>query len=394
MEDASALWRRYERWRRRDVERKMAAEERAAAAQLVAAGLFEARDMDAVFRAFDRARRRSRARRVREARTCCWCLKRKKMTAEERATTRIQEFYAYYRLEPSAFTTQVLLLPKKDFRGDEPLKTDLAFAEFAVSLWLLCSFDLATLAFSIVDTEGWGRASREEIRGLVAQVYAPPVKALARRVDGALGGTAKNGTDDKIAKLFGRKDEVTLAEFADVARKHHNLLLPAFRVQRAVREKTFGHLTNWDAVEVRRRKTVRGRTVRQVIADLGMAAFQDAVPPAQDTYKYELDASKVLDQAAEAYKRGDYDRARQIHAHFTDFDTKNPKALELQRREDEAKRRFLEEEAADQARKKKKWGPFAFRTTKKTRPPSVVRNPALALIGVGGGGGGSSSSSH
>ena len=364
-------------------------EETKGAAVLVEQKLFDKREIDLVFKAYHRARTRTARRKRRENMRCCgMCWRRTKLSTESQKLSTIREFYAYYRLEPSSFTTQILLLAKTDFKaGDDPDEVQLAFLEFAVAVWLLCSFQLATLAFSIMDTDGWGHATRDQIRKLVAQVYANPTKTVGKRIDASLKGgeSASNlqGADEKMTKFLGplnAKQTISLAEFSAITKKHHNLLVPAFRVQRAVRETTFGHNTNWDKVEVRRQEVVGGRTIREVITDLGIMPA-GCVPKKEETYKYEVDSTKVLDHAVEAYRSGDYDRARTIHEHFQNFDTLNPKAQEKQRQFDEAKLR-AQQRAEEEAKNKKMWLQFLTRKKKYDDTPSVVRNPTFALTNV------------
>lgn len=107
--------------------------DRMAAMRLVDAGLWEAKEVDALFRAFNKIRAKEGHR--------------KKAKDPTRLPT-IADFYRYFRLESSVFCTQVLLLPKRvPLEGipvEEVEKMELTFAEFALSTWLLCAFELAT----------------------------------------------------------------------------------------------------------------------------------------------------------------------------------------------------------------------------------------------------------
>ena len=67
------------------------------------------------------------------------------------------DFYRFFRLETSIFCTQILLMPKKipieGLSAKEVEKVCFSFAEFALAVWLLCAFDLGTLAFYMMDRD-------------------------------------------------------------------------------------------------------------------------------------------------------------------------------------------------------------------------------------------------
>ncbi|KAH8053559.1 hypothetical protein JL722_9402 [Aureococcus anophagefferens] len=277
-----------------------------AAMRLVDAGLWEAREVDALYKAFNRIRAKDGHRR--------------KATNRYRLPT-IADFYRYFRLETSVFCTQVLLLPKAVPLGGMPVeeieKLELSFCEFALSTWVLCSFELGTLAFSMMDGDQKGYLTRGEVREAVARIYS---------VHNAGGRGLFDGTkpvDKKLDKVMEGLDcnasgFVSRDEFLSFSHRHHHLLLPAFGVQRSVRERVFGPTVRWAANERRRQRLVQQRTVQQVVADIAklvpeLGGGAAPRPGAGDSYMHEPDGDKVMDHAAMAYRNGDMDQARRIY---------------------------------------------------------------------------------
>ncbi|KAK7248055.1 hypothetical protein SO694_00087134 [Aureococcus anophagefferens] len=277
-----------------------------AAMRLVDAGLWEAREVDALYKAFNRIRAKDGHRR--------------KATNRYRLPT-IADFYRYFRLETSVFCTQVLLLPKAVPLGGMPVeeieKLELSFCEFALSTWVLCSFELGTLAFSMMDGDQKGYLTRGEVREAVARIYS---------VHNAGGRGLFDGTkpvDKKLDKVMEGLDcnasgFVSRDEFLSFSHRHHHLLLPAFGVQRSVRERVFGPTVRWAANERRRQRLVQQRTVQQVVADIAklvpeLGGGAAPRPGEGDYYRHEPDGDKVMDHAAMAYRNGDMDQARRIY---------------------------------------------------------------------------------
>jgi len=48
----------------------------------------------------------------------------------------------------------------------------ITFAQFAMAIWLLTHYEIATLAFSIFDADGSGSLDMDEVRGIVKKVYS------------------------------------------------------------------------------------------------------------------------------------------------------------------------------------------------------------------------------
>ena len=276
-----------------------------AAMRLVDAGLWEAKEVESLYAAFNKIRAKDGHR--------------KKAANRYRLPT-IADFYRYFRLETSVFCTQVLLLPKQvPLEGmpvEEVEKLELSFCEFCLSTWVLCAFELGTLAFSMMDSDQKGYLTRDEVREAVARIYS--IHNTSGRI---FDGT--KSVDKKLERVLEGLDcnssgFVSRDEFLSFSHRYHHLLLPAFGVQRSVRERIFGPTMRWAANERRRQRLVQQRTVQQVVADIAklIPELGDASAPRQgdgDYYKHETDGDKVLDHAAAAYRNGDFDQARKIY---------------------------------------------------------------------------------
>ncbi|KAH8080969.1 hypothetical protein JL720_8864 [Aureococcus anophagefferens] len=174
---------------------------------------------------------------------------------------------------------------------EEIEKLELSFCEFALSTWVLCSFELGTLAFSMMDGDQKGYLTRGEVREAVARIYS---------VHNAGGRGLFDGTkpvDKKLDKVMEGLDcnasgFVSRDEFLSFSHRHHHLLLPAFGVQRSVRERVVADIA-------------------KLVPELGGGAAPR--PGEGDYYRHEPDGDKVMDHAAMAYRNGDMDQARRIY---------------------------------------------------------------------------------
>ena len=104
-----------------------------------------------------------------------YCAIRGKTPArEDLMGIRLGALYKYLRIDRSEFSDQVFLLPvhvaEGGLRPKQLLNSRLNFAGFAAVVWTFCAFELATLAFNMVDKDNKGHLTREEVTEVVAQV--------------------------------------------------------------------------------------------------------------------------------------------------------------------------------------------------------------------------------
>ena len=57
-------------------------------------------------------------------------------------------------------------------------------------------------------------------------------------------------------------------EFVAFSHQHHHLLMPAFSIQRSVRERAFGMTFNWEKIETKRKRVVGTSSIQQVVDDV------------------------------------------------------------------------------------------------------------------------------
>ena len=237
----------------------------------------------------------------------------------------VADFYRFFRLETSIFCTQILLMPKKipieGLSAKEVEKVCFSFAEFALAVWLLCAFDLGTLAFYMMDRDHKGYLNRGEVRLAVAQIYSVH-NTGPRLIDGT------KPLDSKLTRVMNTLDangngNISRDEFVAFSHQHHHLLMPAFSIQRSVRERAFGMTFNWEKIETKRKRVVGTRSIQQVVDDvarlipeIGGGRSSDEKVGEGEAYMRESDPDKVLDHAAAAYQRGDLEKAKEIYAYI------------------------------------------------------------------------------
>ena len=285
--------------------------DRMAAMRLVDAGLWDAKETEKLYSAYNKIRAKDGHR-------------HKAKNAKTRYPT-VADFYRFFRLETSIFCTQILLMPKKipieGLSAKDVEKVCFSFAEFALAVWLLCAFDLGTLAFYMMDRDHKGYLNRGEVRLAVAQIYSVH-NTGPRLIDGT------KPLDSKLTRVMNTLDangngNISRDEFVAFSHQHHHLLMPAFSIQRSVRERAFGMTFNWEKIETKRKRVVGTRSIQQVVDDvarlipeIGGGRGSDEKVGEGEAYMNETDPDKVLDHAAAAYQRGDLDKAKEIYAYI------------------------------------------------------------------------------
>ena len=285
--------------------------DRMAAMRLVDAGLWDAKETEKLYSAYNKIRAKDGHR-------------HKAKNAKTRYPT-VADFYRFFRLETSIFCTQILLMPKKipieGLSAKDVEKVCFSFAEFALAVWLLCAFDLGTLAFYMMDRDHKGYLNRGEVRLAVAQIYSVH-NTGPRLIDGT------KPLDSKLTRVMNTLDangngNISRDEFVAFSHQHHHLLMPAFSIQRSVRERAFGMTFNWEKIETKRKRVVGTQSIQQVVDDvarlipeIGGGRSSDEKVGEGEAYMNETDPDKVLDHAAAAYQRGDLEKAKEIYAYI------------------------------------------------------------------------------
>ena len=119
--------------------------ERMAGKKMVEIGMFDEKEVERLYRSYARLR-----------------------GADTRRMATLEDVYHFFRVEQSAFTTQVFLLPLDvpiEGVNDENFdKVEMEFTAYSLAIWIICSFELATLAFNMMDEEGCGELTRDQIK--------------------------------------------------------------------------------------------------------------------------------------------------------------------------------------------------------------------------------------
>ncbi|GMI40074.1 hypothetical protein TeGR_g4288 [Tetraparma gracilis] len=137
----------------------------------------------------------------------------------------------------------------------------LSFAQFSMAVWLLTHYELATLSFNMFDVDGSGNLDIDEVKKIVSKVYSNSSPAHGGAMVAADGHTAQVGTpvDERAMQILEGMDvdgngDVSKAEYCAMVKKYHYMLMPAFVLQKTVRDKIFGHYADWAAIELERQK--------------------------------------------------------------------------------------------------------------------------------------------
>jgi hypothetical protein len=99
------------------------------------------------------------------------------------------------------------------------------------------------------DADGSGSLDMREVKSIVTSIYASKVVQDNIRPEATKAMQVLDGMD------VDGDGNVSKAEFVAMVKNYHYMLLPAFILQKKVREKLFGSYINWADVEEERRKS-------------------------------------------------------------------------------------------------------------------------------------------
>eukprot|EP00615_Pteridomonas_danica_P008542 CAMPEP_0114362604 /NCGR_PEP_ID=MMETSP0101-20121206/25799_1 /TAXON_ID=38822 ORGANISM="Pteridomonas danica, Strain PT" /NCGR_SAMPLE_ID=MMETSP0101 /ASSEMBLY_ACC=CAM_ASM_000211 /LENGTH=380 /DNA_ID=CAMNT_0001508545 /DNA_START=1 /DNA_END=1143 /DNA_ORIENTATION=+ len=146
------------------------------------------------------------------------------------------------------------------------------FFEFFCSIHNYCTYNREQLihhTFNLIDEDGSGRVSIDELALLVHHVYGEVSKCDSGLI------VTKNTTDISTAKMVmsnidkGHSGEVNVNQFAQGIRKHANLINPAFQTQQHIR-RAVGGVSMWKLEQERMGQHCRrqGFTVKEVFTEM------------------------------------------------------------------------------------------------------------------------------
>jgi len=123
------------------------------------------------------------------------------------------------------------------------------YAQFCMAVWLLTHYEISTLAFNMYDVDGSGTLDIDEVKTIVKKIYSSTSE----------GADQGDPLDEKSMQVLDGMDvdgngDVSRPEFVAMIRNYHYLMMPAFVLQRSVRENIFGMFLDWEGIEEERRK--------------------------------------------------------------------------------------------------------------------------------------------
>ena len=204
----------------------------------------------------------------------------KKIDRDNSNAIDLEEFYRFFKLEPSPFADKVFSLMDEDSSGE------IDFSEFVLCIWNYCTFELKALvkfAFGLFDIDGSGSLEKDEVEELIAQVYGD--------------AWSSNMRVQKVVDLIDINGDgvVSFEEFQDFNRKYPCLLFPAFKMQMALRENIYGARW-WKTLTIERAtKNFRSQNIYELLDKMTADAYEE---------KLKLLMSDI--QASAAMKQADF----------------------------------------------------------------------------------------
>lgn len=141
-------------------------------------------------------------------------------------TVELQELLTYLRLQNNAFIRRSFSI------FDENNSGHIDFGEFTVSVWNYCTHSPGTLlvfAFDLYDNDGSGIMSKDELKGMFAQIYGRNNKnadKILSDVDRVIDGCVDDG--------------INIRDFESIAQSHPSVLFPAFQIQHIIQKRILG----------------------------------------------------------------------------------------------------------------------------------------------------------
>ena len=184
----------------------------------------------------------------------------------EKDVVSLLDIYLYLKIEQTDFLDMVFTGPimmqsnyeayatqrtKKKVRTNEP---SLDYGAWCMAIWLFTHYEIGTLTFKMIDSDGSGFLDKSELESVVSLVYQNSSARAGLEIN-----TTVNRVADRAKKMFEGMDvngdgQITLQEFVVMVQNYHYLLLPAFVSQQKCRQKIFGFYVDWFEAEKQRKK--------------------------------------------------------------------------------------------------------------------------------------------
>ena len=188
------------------------------------------------------------------------------INGQEKDVISLQDVYFYLKIEQTDFLDMVFTGPisiqndyeayatqrtKKKVRSKEP---SLDYGAWCMAIWLLTHYEIGTLTFKMIDSDGSGYLDATELESIVSLVYQNSSARAGLEIN-----TMVNRVAERAKKMFEGMDvngdgQITLQEFVVMVQNYHYLLLPAFVSQQKCRQRVFGYYVDWFEAERKRSK--------------------------------------------------------------------------------------------------------------------------------------------
>jgi Ca2+-binding EF-hand superfamily protein len=172
----------------------------------------------------------------------------------------MEEFYRFFKMEPTPFADKVFALMDEDGSGD------IDFSEFVLCIWNYCTLDLKSLikfAFGLFDADGSGTLEPDEVEFMIREVYGDAWDSNIR-VQRVVDIIDVNG--DGV---------ISFDEFQEFNRKYPCMLFPAFQMQQHLRKGIYGERW-WNVLtQERLHKNFRSENIYELLDKMTKDAYQD-----------------------------------------------------------------------------------------------------------------------
>ena len=230
--------------------------DRMAAMRLVDATLWDAKETEKLYAAYNKIRAKDGHR-------------HRAKNAKTRYPT-VADFYRFFRLETSIFCTQILLMPKKiPIEGLSAKEVEkVCFSFRGVRASRMAPLRLRPRNPSVLHDGPRPQGLFEQRRSQISRgpdlLRAQHGPATHRRHETARLET--HTRDEHVGREW--EWEHFEGRIRRFSHQHHHLLMPAFSIQRSVRERAFGMTFNWEKIETKRKRVVGTRSIQQVVDDV------------------------------------------------------------------------------------------------------------------------------
>jgi Ca2+-binding EF-hand superfamily protein len=212
----------------------------------------------------------------------------------------LPEFYEFFRLQESAFSTTAFNVMDRDGSGG------MDFQEFVLSVWNYLTFTAMSIiefAFTLYDTDQSMFLDRPEVHKLVSDVYNKGDQF-------ATGNKLESRVENVLAKLDVDGDgRISLQEFTKFNQGHPLLLYPAYGIQQTLRCKILG-TSFWERVTKDREKLFESKQITEILEGRTIQEYRKGVEELATKERYHTWKDSERNMELDDHKRDQRSAAR------------------------------------------------------------------------------------